>query len=237
MNIEQFKQERTKAKMKLKEDKIRRHTEALERLQDRVKIKQIRESILADEIAKKMGVVVVTNEGVSHPLPPEEIIMPKDIQKELDYEFTPLTDYVIKKVGGSWLHYVPLVGFFAESIDMTNVLFQTGEMAKEIVKVSDIVTRLERGESDIDLKSYENVDQILKQRLPSITDLLDDTFKFTKYNVKEEILRLMKDKIIEGWDNERLSYEIARTFLGPGRKLGEESMQILGGEIWKKAFE
>ncbi len=212
------------------------HQEALKRLAERVEKRQLKVAALTEDLARKMDVTIITKEGVSHPLPPEELLLNPELQKALDIEVTPLTEYLMKETAKASVSWIPGVGWIQSAIDKINIGLATTETVKDVAKIAEVLVRLDHGETEIDVTHWDTLNNLLKQRIPSLTKLADEIIKTSKINVKELVLRKLKDKIIEGWDNQRVVLEVGKEILGPGEDFGVDVTEMFGSDLWKKAF-
>lgn len=231
-----FKTEERKARERL--EKNIRHEKALERLRSRIETRKLREHALDEKLAREMNIAVVTDQGIAHPLPSEDILLPEKLQEALDWKFTPLSQYAAKEVIKSSTEYVPGVGWIQAAINKVNMGLTVGETLKDIGKVGEVLVRLEMGETGVEIKpTLGGLDEILKTRLPSITTAVDDVIKTDKLVAKDVVLRALKDKVIEGWDNKRTAYEIGKVFLGgTGEDFGIDITSLYGENVWANAF-
>lgn len=232
---------RARQKARAKLEKIRKdaaHTKALERAKIRAAERDLRSAALAEQLSRTADVIILQDDGVAHPLPPENLILPESLQKSLDWEFTPLGQYAAKEIAKSSTNWIPGLGWVQGAIQKVNMGLTTAETAKNLGKVAEVVTRLHMGEVPSDIEPVlGKLDDVLSVRVPDLTTAVEDIIKTDKLNAKEIVLRTLKDKIIEGWDAKKVAYEIGKAFLiGTGDDIGIDITEMYGYEIWKQAF-
>lgn len=210
-----------------------RYQRALGRLKSRLEEKNFQEALRLEEITKKLGVIITTEEGVSHPIPPDEVLLNKDLQKALDIKITPLFEYLTKEAAKASTSWIPGIGWIQAGIQKINIGLTTAETIKDVGKIAEVIARIDRGETDIE-PTLGKLDELLKLRLPSLNSIVDEAVKTSQINLKEMLLRKLKDKFIEGWDNQRVAYEIGKELIGPGEDFGVDIIQSIGEKIWSK---
>lgn len=213
-----------------------KHTAALERLELRTAQRELIKSALAEKLARDMDVVITNPEtGVSHPLPPENLILNEEIQNALEWNFTPLMQYVTKETAKATTSWIPGVGWAQAAINKANIALTTAETTKNIGKIVEVITRLEAGDTSVkaDELVLGKLDDVLSFRVPSLTDAVENLIKTDTLNAKEVVLRALKDKIINGWDFKRTAYEIGQKFLvGTGEDFGVNIPTEIGEKVW-----
>jgi len=232
--VSEIKKER-EARRSLEESKEVRFEKALERLRERMEEKKLEEALKLEEISKRMNIVIATDDGISHPIPSDDVLLDKNLQKVLDLKVTPLFEYLTKEAAKASTSWVPGIGWIQAGIQKINVGLTVAETTKNVGKILEVLTKLDKGETDIE-PILGNLDQLLGMRLPSLNSIVDEAIKTSEINLKELVLRKLKDKFIEGWDNQRVAYEIGKELIGPGENFGVDITQDFGERIWNKLW-
>ncbi len=127
------------------------------------------------------------------------------------------------------------------------------EKVKDLYKVVNVAVQLtdEKGESMIDIGegSINVLDRLLKQRVPTLSGAVDDLVTLEKVNLKKVTLETLRDKVVYGWDNSRVAYEIGKKII-IGQKVGdlaegtitqvgdfaESTIKQVGEMVWSAVF-
>ena len=95
---------------------------------------------------------------------------------------------------------------------------------------------MQQGKTDIDVSHWDKVGKILKMRVPNLGDAVEGLTQTSKPYMRDMVLRKLKDKILEGWDNQQLAMEIGKEILGNPKNIRSDVLETIGAEIWKRAF-
>ena len=213
------------------------HEAALKRLSKRQTLRALRDSAFAEALAKKADVVIVQPDtGVSHPLPPEDVIVPKPLQDALDWKFTPLAQKLAVEGAKHTASWIPGIGWAQGVVDKVNLGLDIAEQTQKIGKVVEVLVRLDRGENPAEIvPTAAMLDGVFSKRLPSLNDTIENMMGnvVQKLSAKEVVIRVLKDKILNGWDNNKVAYEIGKKFL-VGEGIGADTVEQVGLGIWGK---
>ena len=206
-------------------------------------LRRLRASALETDLAKKMVVTIVGPDGVAHPIPADELLLDVRLQKAMEgVEFTPLMQYLGKQVAKSSISWVPGLGYVESVLNTANWSLDMAEKLKDVYKVVNVAVQItnEKGESLIDIgqQGIDVLDRLLRQRLPTLSDAVDDLLTLEKVNLKKVTLETLRDKILYGWDNSRVSYEIGKKIV-VGKEAGdfaESTIKQIGEMVWSKVF-
>lgn len=206
-------------------------------------LRRLRASALETDLAKKMVVTIVGPDGVAHPVPADELLLDVRLQKAMEgIEFTPLMQYLGKQVAKSTISWIPGLGYVESALNTANWSLDVAEKLKDVYKVVNVAVQItnEKGESLIDIgqQGIDVLDRLLKQRLPTLSDAVDDLLTLEKVNLKKVTLETLRDKILYGWDNSRVAYEIGKKIV-VGKEAGdfaESTIKQVGEMVWSKVF-
>ena len=236
------KDESARAADKIAFDKIKKlelkrleHIEVTKRLEIRKLTRQLKESAIQETLYRREGLVIVDQDGISHPIPPDEILIPEPLKKALDWEYTPLGQAAIKEAAKSTLSYTP-AGWIQGVLHNINIGLTTAETVKNIAKVTEVLVRLEQGEAPLGIETYAGgLDEILSARVPEFGDIIDNIIKTDRVVAYDTVLRVMRDSLLEGWDKKRISYEIGKEiFMGSGEGIGIDVTEMYGAKFLEK---
>jgi len=225
--------------------KAERHQAALERLEVRKAARQLREAARAEELARKMDVTWVTETGEAHPIPVAEELAPQALWDALDFEITPLLQKITQETAKAATHWIPYAGWAQGAIDKINLSLDVAETAKDLGKVAEVLTRLEMGESGLEIDpTLGTLDPLLKHRIPGINTAIENLVKFDKINMAEEGLKIFREGYVKKWDTSKLFVEFGKKLLVGNADLspdvvgqvGETGMRQLFGDNFRATF-
>ena len=212
---------------------------------------ELKKAAFEVDLGQKMDIAVTDTDGLVRPLPPEESYMPKELKEKLDYQFTPLFEQVEEYLVNGVVDYIPVVGWVNKFVRTSNVGLQIGEKIKDVSKINYILTQLDKGETNIDLSKYDMSDFILKQRLPTIQNLVKNIYKVDTVSMADLVTSKIRDGILEGWDKSKVAYEIGKGMLGKAKSFqmidklgqivkGDNSFKVtnkIGEYLWRMASD
>jgi len=196
-------------------ERLEQHRQTLEARTERRRLQEVAE---LHDISKKLQIYVNVN-GEAHGVPVDDVLLNPQLQEAMQQiEFTPFLEYLTVQTAKSSVSWVPGLGWIQNTIDITNWTVDVAEKVKDVYKVVNVALQLvdEKGESKIavDEQTVERLDELLKKRLPSLTQVVDQLVQFDKVNLKTITLETLRDKILFGWDNNRAAYELGKKILG-----------------------
>jgi hypothetical protein len=204
------------------------HEEALDRAKERI-TNRMKTAI------DPVNDLWVGPDGTAHPLPSNQDLLSEDLQEALDFEMTPLFDYLAKQGIKKSTSWIPGVGWAQSMIDNANVALNIAETTKNVAKIANVLVKVEKGAPVINQEYFGTLDKYMGFRLPSLTEqAVDNLIKTTKYNVKDLALHMFKVGVVEGWDQKRVAYEVGKKLLGPGEDFGINTE--IGSSILNKLF-
>ena len=190
------------------------------------------------DLAKKANIIIANEEGVAHPLPADEVLLDPRLQKTLqDIEFTPLLQYLSLQAAKSTVSWVPGLGYVDSVLNTINWSLDVAEKVKDVYKIVNVAVQLtDETAQSLDLNSAEmqTLDTLLKARLPTLSGAIADLVQLEKVNLKVLTLETLRDKILFGWDNSRVAYEIGKKVV-VGKGVGdfsESTVKQIGEMIW-----
>ncbi len=215
------------------------------------KADELKKAAFEVDLGQKMDIAVTDAKGLVRPLPPEESYMPKELKEKLDYQFTPLFEQLEEYLVNGAVDYIPVVGWVNKFVRTSNVGLQIGEKIKDVSKINYILTQLDKGETNIDLSKYDMSDFILKQRLPTIQNLVKNIYKVDTVSMADLVTSKIRDGLLEGWDKSKVAYEIGKGMLGKAKSFqmidklgqivkGDNSFKVtneIGEYLWKMASD
>lgn len=198
--------------------------------------RQLADSFRLEEITKNLNIIVTDAAGIAHPIPIDTLLLDQRISKVLeDIEFTPLAQYLSQQAIKSSVSWLPGVGWVNEALMTTNWSLDLAEKIKDVYKVANVVLKVVKGESAIDIgeSSIKTLDGLLKLRLPTLGDTIDRYVRMDRVNLNQVVLAALRDKIVFGWDNQRVSYEIGKKIMGENvSEMTEKGIARLGEMLW-----
>ena len=228
----------------------KRRLEAVEKIEARAKTeatfvrrqaaRRLKDAALLDSLTEKIGVVIsnpITGESTA--IPTDNLLLDPKLQDALkEVEFTPLMEYLAKQAAKSSLGWIPGVGWVASAINSVNWGLDVAEKIKDAYKITNVVLELrsETGESGIDVgtKNIENLDVLLKKRVPTLASAVDDLLTLEKVNLKVTVLEVLRDRYLFGWSDRQVAIEIGKRVLA-GKELSalaDATVEKVGGMIW-----
>ena len=220
---------------------MEKNQEARRKLQLRQSTKQLKEAAKAEEQAKIMDVILVNpTTGEVHPTPHKDALANKALWDALEgFEVTPFIGKIIKEVAKSTVHSVPGIGWIAAVTDKINLGLDVSEVIKDLGKIAEVIARLEMGESGTQIKpTLGKLDPILKHRIPSLGNAVDEIVKIDKVNLADEGLRILRHAYVEGWSKTRITLEFGKVILmgHGGGEISPEIISHIGETTMKKIF-
>ena len=192
----------------------------------------IKNAATLEKLANEFNVVIVNPDGSSHGLPPENVIMDERIQNELSkMEFTPLAQKLTQEAVKLSTHWIPGIGWIQTGIDRVNLGLDIAEQAKKIGRIVQMITDLNSGiEIQSESENMQTVGNLLKMRVPGLKEAVGTLYETDTLNAKIVVMRAMKDKILNGWDDATFARELAKKFLGT-EDLGVDTAVKIGETI------
>ena len=164
-----------------------------------------------------------------------------------DIEFTPLMQYLAKQQVDSAVNWVPGVGWVNAalgtaqwSVDVASKVrdvYRVGKVAAEVAGIEE--TSIAKGVQYVVDLAPESVrekvgaaadvlstqaslglDVLVDHRVKTVTDAVKDLIKTEKVNLNVVVLQTLRDKLVYGWDNSRVAYEIGKRVL-VGQRVGD----------------
>lgn len=243
--IEEFKEKFKKERAEEKARRVERHRKAVEKVNKKILARDLAEKEFMEEMSRIVDVVVVDSNGEAHPLASEDLIIPEELREATDWYITPMMAQMASVTATAASSYIPLVGWVNAGLQTANKILGASETVKDINKIQDLLTRIDKGESLEGFKGmYEELDKLHKIRAPTLGDIVDDIITIEgKTKVQDIVIRAMKDKILEGWDMDRTKYEIGKNIISAFavgdaevkvNLPGIDFMQNLGSSIFSK---
>ena len=205
--------------------------------------RRLRAAAMAEDIARKINIVITDEKGVAHPIPIDDLLLDPRLQKAMEgIEFTPLMQYLTLQAAKSTTSWIPGIGWVGSSINTANWVLDITEKIKDVYKVTNVALEIvsEAGQSVIDIgeKGIETLDWLLKKRIPSLGQAVEDLVQLEKENLKKITLEALRDKIIYGWNDNQVAYEIGKKIL-LGKKGGDiaENVVIQVGDLIRKSIK
>ena len=201
--------------------------------------RRLKDAAILDSLTEKIGVIVSDSTGTATAIPTDNLLLDPKLQEALkSIEFTPLMQYLSRQAAKSTLGWVPGIGWVASAINSVNWGLDVAEKIKDAYSVANVVLELrsETGESSIDIgsKNIENLDVLLKKRIPTIADAVDNLLTLEKVNLKVTVLEVLRDKVLYGWTDRQVAVEIGKRVLA-GKELSslaDATVEKVGGMIW-----
>ena len=233
---DQFRQTQTAQQIKneeIKNNEIQHRLKKLEQIAEKHKLKNAAQ---LEDLAQKLGVVIINTQGTAFGIPPDSTLLNPELQRSLDFEFTPVAQKIALETAKASTSWIPIIGWAQSTINQINLNLDIVEQINNIKNVIDVVTTIKAGESVEEvMNSQEALKSLLKMRIPSISTIVEEIIKTDTLSAKHVVLQALKDKILYGWDDKTTAREIAKKFLGTG-EYGQAVAEMIGESFLKMIF-
>ncbi len=211
------------------------------RFRDRDFATELELQAFLDDLAKTVDILIVNPDGTTHPIVPDDILMPDVLKDASSFMIRPIIGELAKEAVKATEHLIPGYGWYSGVRQVANIGMAVGETAKDLYKINDILTQLDQGENPLEIDTnYVGgyLDEAMRLRAPSLAKLVEDAVNLDGTDMKDIILRALKDQVMEGWDVDRLKYEIGKNMM-KALTTGDvnpslDFQQSLGGMLFDK---
>lgn len=214
-----------------------RHAAAVRRAHAKL-LERIRQAAELEDAALKAATIIVTPLGQAAPIPVDEVLLDPKILEALDITMTPITQWLAKEAAKSTLSFVPGVGWLQEQANTINRVMQAGQAGARLYDIYQTIVAVDQGLDPASVKLAPEVHTFFNQQLPALDTLLfDEALQTEKIHLKSLVLNLLTDKVLYGWDNDRVAQELYSAVMYGQKGIHMDIQQSMGFKLWKYAFD
>lgn len=205
---------------KAAESKVARavkHQAALERARTRAAARTARLAERQKLRDLNTDTVIVRPDGTAHAIPHESQLIDERLADEVDFTMVPLGYKIGESAVNSLLGAIPFYGNAQAAIDITNNMLDS---AWAVNKMASVLAAVKGIDSDIDADAvHMNIPDPVKKVKAAAREILG-----AEFNVKDELLKMMKDAVVEGWSSKQVAARMAA--LTTGGKTGVAAYEL-----------
>ena len=179
----------------------------LERAGERIKARARRGLHRSKSREAQQDTIVVRPSGVAHAIPHASQLMNKQLEEATDFTMVPLGykigEQAIKSLGS----FIPYYGQAQAAIDITNNMLEGVWAVNRVAVIANILQGKEVAPENI--MAHTKIPDPLEVAAAKAREALG-----AEFNVKTEVLRLLKDSVIEGWTKEQLGARLTALVAG-----------------------
>jgi hypothetical protein len=221
------------------QSKVSKANQIKARYEQKLAAKRLQDALRMKDLENAMYIAVSDPAtGEVHQIPVNDILMSEEMQKATDWNMLPLIPYLSLLAAKSSTSWIPGVGTFQAAANAANVALDFAETIKKVFNVANVAAQMRGSETlnVIDQKTSDDLDSMLRQRVPSLTQGLESYVRAVgEINVKETLLRVLRDKIVHPEID--VTYELGKRFiLGEGLGNHVESTVKQVGEFLLSSF-
>jgi len=190
----------------------------------------LRDSIRNEQISRDAHTIAVDGNGLLHAIPDDnellrQVGINERTREALNIEFTPLLDYMSRQIIQSQASWIPGVGWVSNLVQSVNLGLDVLETGKNVANILTSMLEVDLGTGgrtiNVDIEGAGmqeitgmNVGELLSQRLPSLNDIINNYVSTDTVNLKVLIIEVLKERLVNGWSDQRTTYEIGKRVMG-----------------------